>query len=47
MDRGTWWATVSGVARVGQDCSDLAHSTHGDFRHAEKILNYIAKFHCF
>ena len=47
MDRRTWWAIVSGVARVGQDCSDLAHSTHGDFCHAEKILISIAKFYCF
>ena len=27
MDRGTWWATVYGLARVRYDLKDLAHMT--------------------
>ena len=26
MDRGAWWATVHGMAKVGHNRSDLAHS---------------------
>ena len=41
MDRGAWWATVHGVARVGYGGSDLVHmGTYMPFLPSE-FINYV------
>ena len=43
MDRGTWWALVHRVAKVGHDRSDRAH-THTQASFSMKIFCFSAQF---